>query len=490
MKAVIHYLVLVGFPVLGVLGFLQLGQGVEAPAAIVETGVLETSAALEHAGHLPTLLIQISVILAVSRLVGMIFRKIHQPQVMGEMVAGILLGPSLLGWVAPGVSAALFPAESLGFLNALSQVGLLLFMFLVGLELDPRLLKGRGHSAVVTSHVSIFAPFFLGTLLALYLYPRLSNDSVPFTSFALFVGIAMSITAFPVLARILTERNLLRTPVGSLTITCAAVDDVTGWCILAGVVLLVRVTESAMPLWATIGGTAVYILAMLLVIRPLLGQLENVYEKRGKLTQDVMALIFLVVLLSGLVTEWLGIHALFGAFLAGAIMPKHHQFVAALTQKLEDTAVVLLLPLFFAFTGLRASIGLVSGAEMWFYCGLIILVAIAGKFGGSTLAARATGTPWREAGALGILMNTRGLMELVVLNIGLDIGILSPTLFTMMVLMALITTFMTSPMLEWFYFSRLLPGSYPKAETARVGFYNGWKPKESLAEPEFPEFIE
>lgn len=491
MKAVVHYLVMIGIPVLGVLGLLQLGQGLEAPMAVVEVGVPEMGAALEHAGHLPTLLIQISVILAASRLVGMIFRKIHQPQVMGEMVAGILLGPSLLGWVAPEVSVALFPPDSLGYLNALSQIGLLLFMFLVGLELDPQLLKGRGHAALVTSHVSIMAPFFLGTLLALYLYPRLSNESVPFTSFALFVGIAMSITAFPVLARILTERNLLRTPLGSLTITCAAVDDVTGWCILAGVVLLARAAAGAMPLWMTIGGSAVYILAMLLIIRPMLGRLEKVHEKRGKLTQDVMAFIFLVVLLSGLVTEWLGIHALFGAFLAGAMMPKHHQFVVALTQKLEDAAVVLLLPLFFAFTGLRASIGLVSGAEMWFYCGLIILVAIAGKFGGSTLAARATGTPWREAGALGILMNTRGLMELVVLNIGLDIGILSPTLFTMMVLMALITTFMTSPMLEWIYFSRLVPGSYPQAVAARVRYFNGSKLKESLTEkPEFPEFIE
>jgi Kef-type K+ transport system membrane component KefB len=376
---------------------------------------------------------------------------------MGEMVAGILLGPSLLGWLAPGVSATLFPPESLGFLNALSQVGLLLFMFLIGLELDPELLRGRGHTAVVTSHVSILAPFFLGTLLALFLYPRLSDSSVPFTSFALFIGIAMSITAFPVLARILTERNLLRTRIGSLTITCAAVDDVTGWCILAGVVLLVRAAERTMTLWMTMAGVVVYILAMIFIIRPLLSRLERLYEKRGKLTQDVMAFIFLLVLLSGLVTEWLGIHALFGAFLAGAIMPKHHHFGYALTQKLEDAAVVLLLPLFFAFTGLRTSIGLVSGSEMWFYCGLIVLVAIAGKFGGSALAARVTGTPWREASTLGILMNTRGLMELVVLNIGLDIGVLSPTLFTMMVLMALATTLMTAPLLQWVYFGSLMP---------------------------------
>lgn len=407
--------------------------------------------------HLPLLLIQIVVILLVARLVGVLFRKIHQPQVMGEMVAGILLGPSLLGWAAPEVALALFPTESLGFLNALSQIGLLLFMFLVGLELDPQILRGHGRAAVIISQVSILAPFLLGILLALFLYPRLSPDSVPFIHYALFLGIAMSITAFPVLARILSERNLLRTPLGSLTITCAAVDDITGWCLLAGVVLLVRANETALPLWLTLAGSAVYIVGMLWVIRPLLRHLEKRYKQRGSLSHGLMALIFLLVLLSGLTTEWLGIHALFGAFLAGVIMPKNFHFVHALTEKLEDVAVVLLLPLFFAFTGLRTSIGLLNGAEMWFFCGLIILVAVAGKFGGSTLAARASGVPWREASALGILMNTRGLMELVVLNIGLDIGILSPTMFTLMVIMALVTTFMTAPLLQWIYFGKLLP---------------------------------
>jgi Kef-type K+ transport system membrane component KefB len=407
--------------------------------------------------HLPTLLLQIGVILIVSRFVGQLFRKMHQPQVMGEMVAGILLGPSLLGWVAPGISAALFPPESLGYLNSLSQIGLLLFMFLVGLELDPQILRGRGHMALVTSHVSIIAPFLLGTLLALFLYPRLSDDSVTFTNFALFMGIAMSITAFPVLARILTERKLLRTPLGAMAIACAAVDDVTGWCILAGVVLLVRATGSATPLWLTLFGTAAYVLGMVFVIRPALRKLEKVYERRGFIPQDILAVVLLLVLASAWTTEGLGIHALFGAFMAGAILPKQHGFVHALAEKLNDAAIVLLLPIFFAFTGLRTSIGLVSGGVMWFYCGLIILVAIAGKFGGSTIAARLTGAPWREAGALGILMNTRGLMELVLLNIGLDIGVISPALFAMMVLMALITTFMTSPMLEWIYFGRFLP---------------------------------
>ncbi|HUF37791.1 MAG TPA: cation:proton antiporter [Anaerolineales bacterium] len=416
--------------------------------------------------HLPTLLVQIGVILVASRAVGFLFRKIHQPQVMGEMVAGILLGPSLLGWAAPGIFNTVFPSESLGYLNSLSQIGLLLFMFLVGLELDPKILRGRGRTAFVTSNVSIIVPFSLGILLAYFLYPRLSDDSVSFTGFALFLGTAMSITAFPVLARILTERNLLRTPLGTVAIASAAVNDVTGWIILAGVVLVVRATGATIPLWLTLTGTVLYVLVMFLLIRPGFQKLEVLFEKRGRINQNMLALILFLVLVSALTTEWLGIHALFGAFLAGAIMPKKYRFVHALAEKLNDAAVVLLLPIFFAFTGLRTSIGLVNGAEMWFYCGLIILVAIAGKFGGATLSARFTGMSWREAGALGILMNTRGLMELVLLNIGLDIGVISPSLFAMMVLMALVTTFMTSPILEWVYFRRMLPNEESVSEVA------------------------
>jgi Kef-type K+ transport system membrane component KefB len=417
--------------------------------------------------HLPTLLLQIGVILIVARLVGWAFRKIHQPQVVGEMVAGILLGPSLLGWLAPSVSGFLFPPESLGYLSALSQVGLVLFMFLVGLELNPQTLRERGHAALVTSHASIIAPFLLGTLLALYLYPRLSDDSVTFTQFALFVGTALSITAFPVLARILTERKLLRTHLGTVAIACAAVDDVTAWCILAGVVFLVRATQLTTPFWLTLVGLLGYIGLMVFVIRPLVRRLQESYRRRGLIAQDHLAVIFLVLLGSALATEWVGIHAFFGAFLAGVIMPKDPQFVHALTEKVQDLAVVLLVPLFFAFTGLRASFGLVAGSEMWLYFGLIMAVAIVGKFGGSALAARLTGMPWREAGALGVLMNTRGLVELVVLNIGLDIGVISPALFTMLVLMALVTTFATTPLLHWIYLDplrRLEPASTDSTE--------------------------
>jgi Kef-type K+ transport system membrane component KefB len=399
--------------------------------------------------QISTLLIQIVVILTTARLIGWLFGRIRQPHVIGEMVAGILLGPSLLGWLAPGVSNALFPQAGLNLLNALSQIGIIVFMFLVGLEFNPRTLKGKRHIALVTSHAGIIAPFLLGSLLALYLYPRLSDDSVSFTHFALFMGTAMSITAFPVLARILAERNLLGTPIGALAISCAAVDDISAWSILAGVVLLARASRTALPLWMTLLGSAVFILTLLFVVRPLLRRLGGKYHRHGRITQDILAFVFLFVLVAALIAEQLGIHALIGAFLAGVVMPKSRDFVNALMGKLEYICVVLLLPLFFAYTGLRTSIGLVHGVDMWFYCALICIVAIVGKFGGATLAARMSGATWREACAVGVLMNTRGLIELVALNIGLDIGILSPALFAMMVLMALLTTFMTTPLLDW-----------------------------------------
>jgi len=402
------------------------------------------------------LVLQIAVILVAARIVGFLFQKINQPQVMGEMVAGILLGPSLLGWLAPGVSAALFPPASLSYLNALSQVGLVVFMFVVGLALNPSELHGYGHAAVLTSHVSIVAPFCLGGLTALYLYLRLSDDGITFTGFALFMGAAMSITAFPVLARILSERGLVRSRMGTLAIACAAVDDVTGWCILAYIVVLVRVTHAARPAWVTIGGSIAYVLIMLFVVRRILPAFERAFRKRDRLTDNLVATIVVLVLASALATEWLGIHLLFGAFLMGAIMPKTPEFTRYLLHKFESVTVVLLLPLFFAYTGLRTRIGVGGGRAIWFYSAIVIVVAITGKLGGSMFAARLAGMPWREAASLGILMNTRGLMELVILNIGLDIGVISPAMFSIMVLMALVTTFMTTPLLEWVYPTRLL----------------------------------
>lgn len=394
---------------------------------------------------------QVMVIIALARLVGLLARRIGQPLVIAEVSAGILLGPSLLGWLSPTAMHTLFPDESLPLLNVLSQVGLIFFMFLIGLELDPKLLRGRGHSSVAISHTSIVLPFALGAILALYLYPRLADSqTVRFSSFTLFMGAAMSITAFPVLARILSERQLLKTPVGAVAIACAAVDDVTAWCILAFVVSIVRSQGMADAVQTTILAL-LYIVLMAYAVRPFLARLGARAGDRETLSQNVVAVTFLLLLLSGWTTEHIGIHALFGAFMMGAIMPREGGFSRALAEKLEDFVVVFLLPLFFAYSGLRTQINLLNSPETWLQCGLIILVACAGKFGGSAAAARLTGMPWSESCAIGVLMNTRGLMELIVLNIGLDLGVISPTLFTMMVLMALVTTFITTPLLHWIY---------------------------------------
>lgn len=404
----------------------------------------------------PLLLIaQIAIIILMARVMGRAVGLVGQPKVVGEMVAGIMLGPSLLGWLAPDVSAALFPAASLGFLNALSQIGLLFFMFLVGLELDAKLIRGRGHAVLVSSHASIIAPFFLGAALALYLYPRLSDDSVTFTGFALFIGAAMSVTAFPVLARILQERNLTKTRLGAIAIACAAVDDVTAWCILAAVVLIVRSAEAVVSIPVMIIGSVLFVVVMLTVVRKALSRLETTYTKWGGiLSQDRIAAVVFLVLVSGWITERLGVHAVFGAFLAGAVMPKGEQFVHEFRKRFEDVMVVLFLPIFFAFTGLRTSITLIDGG-LWVYMLLVLAVAVVGKIGGTAIAARSSGMPWRESWALGTLMNTRGLMAFVILNVGFDIGVISPALFAMMVLMALATTLMTTPLLEWIYPERL-----------------------------------
>jgi Kef-type K+ transport system membrane component KefB len=417
---------------------------------------------------LPLLLVQIIVILVAARLVGALVRRVGQPQVVGEMLAGIALGPSLLGAQAPAVSAMLFPPNSLGFLNTLSQIGLLVFMFLIGLELDPKVIRERARSAVVISHASIVAPFMLGAILAIVLYPTLAGARVTFTGFALFMGAAMSVTAFPVLARILTERRLLRTPIGAVAIACAAIDDVTAWCILAVVVVIVRASGghaagAGVPLWVTLGGSLAFATFMLTAGRRALRTLETRYVARGRVTQDMIAVLMLAMLASAWITERLGVHALFGAFLVGAVSPKGEGFVHALLERFEDVMVVMLLPLFFAFTGLRTEVTLIEGVGGWLVCALVIAVAVVGKVGGSVLAARATHMPWRDATVIGVLLNTRGLMELVILNVGLDIGVISRELFAMMVLMALTTTFMTTPLVAW-----LLPARSFESVDARV----------------------
>ncbi len=396
------------------------------------------------------LVVQICVILLTSYSVGWLLSKFRQPQVIGEMVAGILLGPSLLGWIAPGLSGALFPPESLGPLYLLSELGLLLFMFMVGLELDSKSLRQLGPIALVISHASIIVPFVFGVLLAIYLFPKMAQSNVPFAGFVLFMGAAMSVTAFPVLARILSERNLLGTRIGTLTIACAALGDVTAWCLLAVIVAVVRSKINQLALWQMLAGLAAYLFVMLAVLRPLFRRLLVRYG-RSKTNDRIIAVVLVCMLASSWATDWLGLHALFGAFLTGVLVPKEDGFADDIRKKLQLPVVALLLPLFFALTGLRTSINLIGDSEMILFFFLVCAVAVAGKFGGSMMAARVMRTPWREAAAIGILMNTRGLIELVILNIGLDIGVLPKPLFSILVVMAVVTTLMTTPLLTWVY---------------------------------------
>ncbi|HEX6718412.1 MAG TPA: cation:proton antiporter [Pyrinomonadaceae bacterium] len=394
---------------------------------------------------LSILLTQIIVILIMAGLFRRLFRRIGQPPVMGEMIAGIVLGPSVLGLLYPNALTFLFPASSLGTLQLLSQIGVVLFMFVVGMELNVQYLKQKGTAAVMISHASIIVPFLLGTALSLFLYQELAPAGTSFSAFALFIGVAMSITAFPVLARILEDRGLSQTTLGSIAITCAAVDDVTAWCILALVIALVKSTGLGSST-ITIGLTLVFAAAMIFVVRPQLARVVKEPDSQQH-KRRLIPIILAFVLACSLITETIGIHALFGAFIAGVVMPPSTEFRIFLKDKLEAFSSYALLPLFFAFTGLRTQVSLLNDWQGWLMCAVIILVAIAGKLGGSMLMSRWTGMSWSQSFSIGVLMNTRGLVELVVLNIGYDLGILSGRIFAMMVLMALVTTFMTGPLL-------------------------------------------
>ncbi|HTJ53152.1 MAG TPA: cation:proton antiporter, partial [Cyclobacteriaceae bacterium] len=396
---------------------------------------------------LGVLILQISTIILVARIFGMLANKIGQPTVIGEIIAGIVLGPSLLGLVFPDVSLFLFPQASLGNLQLLSQIGLILFMFIIGMELDLKILKNKADAAVVVSHASIIFPYFLGMGLAYILFEQFAPKGISFLGFSLFMGIAMSITAFPVLARIIQERGLTKTSLGAMAITCAAADDITAWCLLAAVVAIVKAGTFLSALY-TIALAVGYVLIMVYGVQPFLKKLGDVYVAKEMVNKKVVGGVFLFLLLSSYLTEIIGIHALFGAFLAGVIMPQNLSFKKILTEKIEDISLVLLLPLFFVFTGLRTQIGLLNDGHLWMVCLLIIFTAVLGKFGGSAIAARVVGQSWKESLSIGVLMNTRGLMELIVLNIGYDLGILSPEIFAMMVIMALSTTFLTGPSLD------------------------------------------
>jgi Kef-type K+ transport system membrane component KefB len=427
---------------------LEIGQPIQAVGS--NNGHWEdflTSMTMNLHHPLAILLAQITTIIIVARFFGWIFRKIGQPSVIGEIIAGIALGPSLLGMYLPEFSLALFPVESLGNLQFLSQMGLILFMFVIGMELDLKVLKNKAKEAIVISHASIIFPFALGIGLSYFVYHQFAPEGVKFLSFSLFMGIAMSITAFPVLARIVQERGIHKTRLGSIVITCAAADDITAWCLLAMVIAIVKAGTFLSSLYI-IGLAVLYVLVMIFMVKPFLKRIGELYASREDLGKPVVAIFFVTLIISSYLTEIIGIHALFGAFMTGAIMPDSAKFRTVFIEKVEDVSVILLLPLFFVFTGLRTQIGLINDPYLWQVTGFIILVAVVGKFFGSALAARFVGQSWKDSLTIGALMNTRGLMELIVLNIGLDLKVLTPAVFTMMVIMALVTTFMTGPALD------------------------------------------
>lgn len=466
----LYYVVLLTIFGLGIIAVLHFGRRFASPPAATPT-VTDSSQNVpqpaEASGSgwsglvrnlkdpVSRLFLQLLIITATARLVGRAFIACGQPSVVGEMAAGILLGPSFFGLVWPLGFHFVFPDASAGMLRLLSQIGVCLFMFAVGMELDVTHIRNRAQMAVVVSHASIVIPYFLGVLLAWFLYTDLAAPGATFVPFALFMGISMSITAFPVLARILQERNISKTFLGSMAVTCAAVDDVTAWSVLALVVAIARASSVA--------GSAISLILVLAFIglmvwgvRPVLPRWLGVTGE-GEPSRGALAIVVCVVVASALATEIVGIHAIFGAFLAGAIMPEAGGFRHKLSLRIENFSSVLLLPLFFVFTGLRTQVGLLSDARGWLLCLLILAVATTGKLGGTAMSARLMGMSWRDALQLGALMNTRGLMELIALNIGFDLGILSPRIFTMLVIMALATTVLTGPLLTLFGKMRAAP---------------------------------
>jgi Kef-type K+ transport system membrane component KefB len=424
----------------------ERGAHLSAPELPADTSGFGSAVVTSSAHPLLHVLLALVVIILCGRGVGRLFARVGQPPVIGEVISGIMLGPSLLGRVWPEAYGFVLPANVAPMLGILSQIGVVLYMFIVGLSLDVRMLRGREHTTIAISHASIVFPFTLGALLSLFLYPRLATNDVPFTVFALFVGVSMSVTAFPVLARILTDRCVHRTRMGVIALTCAAADDMTAWCLLAFVVGIAKADVGSA--FVTIGLALSFAGVVVLLARPWIERTLERAEAQRDPPGRFIPVALMALLCAALATEAIGVHAIFGAFLLGTVIPSDSALAKTLVQKLEELVTILFLPAFFALTGMRTQIGLVSGVNAWLLCGLVVLVASVGKFFGSAAAARITGMSWRDASALGVLMNTRGLMQLIVLNIGYDLKILSPTLLAMFVIMAIATTLATSPLLQ------------------------------------------
>ena len=425
------------------------GFNMGRPLALWIAVVFPVLVLLPHADGISQALVAVALIVLVSQLLGALFQRWGQPRVIGEIIGGIALGPSLLGLLAPGLEQSLFGPAIKPQLNLLGQLGLALFMFLIGLELNPALLQGRLPLATRITAVGIALPLLSGVGLSLLLEAWLPNllpgDNT--LSGALFMGTAMAITAFPVLARILKERGLMTQPIGALTITVAALDDLISWVLLAAVVAFAR-SGSAWGSLQPLVLTALWALVLLVGLRPLRRWLDRYYRRHGDLGPLLQAGLLSGALLSGAVTEWIGVHLIFGAFLWGLAMPRHAPLHQAMEERLQAVVVQLMLPLFFAISGFNTRLTALNTPALWAALLLVLVVAVTGKFVGTWITARLSGVPSREAQALGWLVNTRGLTELVILNVGLALGVISTTLFSIGVLMAITTTVMTGPLLE------------------------------------------
>jgi Kef-type K+ transport system membrane component KefB len=425
------------------------GRRIDLSLSSGEAGVerLTAQKTREFDETLAVFFLAVVVVMLAARLFGLLAVKVSQPRVMGEVVAGITLGPTILGALLPGVQGALFPQDILPFIGVVANLGLIFYMFLVGLELDPAQLRGRVWQAAAISNASVALPLVLGVLVAVPVYGLVGPPDTNFLAFALYIGVAMSITAFPVLARILVERRMLKRPVGALALACAAIDDVTAWVLIALATAL-AVAGGIGEVVTTIALAAVFCMVMVMGVRPLLARVSQAYDEAGRVPPGWIAAIFAGVLLSAYTTEEIGIALIFGAFVMGMIMPRRAELTEDVTRRVEDFVVTLLLPLFFAYTGLRTDIGLLDRPALWLLTLVLILVAVVGKLLGAMVAARVTGFPWRSSAVIGVLMNTRGLTELIVLNLALEAGVISEALFAALVIMALVTTFMAGPTLK------------------------------------------
>lgn len=447
-RALTVYLLLVIVPVAGVVLSLRWGGHLSDAGGHGGKSTPSTSADV-----FARLLVTLPVILFACHLLGKGIERFGQPAVMGEIVAGVLLGPSLLGWLWPSAYAWLFPAFLTSTLNALAQLGLILFMFLVGYELDLDLVRRRSYVAAVVSHVSIALPFLAGVLLALGMYTTFATEGQGFAAFALFLAASMSVTAFPVLARILTDRGMTEGPLGSLALACAAVDDVSAWTLLAVVTAIVK-ASSLLQVGYTLTLALLFFVGMIVVVKPALENWLGERRRPGGLPVPSDSVILTVILagimLSSSVTDAVGIHPIFGAFLLGAIMPRRSLPVKRAISQMSSLAVTFLTPLFFVYTGLHTKLALLgTHAHVWAWCAVVTCAAVVSKWAGSTLASRATGVDWPEAMSLGALMNCRGLTELVVLNVGLSLGVISLTVFAILLVMTLVSTFLTAPSLTF-----------------------------------------